>query len=337
MRRSRLLLAVSLAALVGGTMGSGCRRPVPVAAGDPLALPRAYRVQADGELGISGLRLPGRLRMDYLVAPDGTVGVTDLTAWIRDVDIVTSFLFWETGRERLRCTKLSQTGTIFGRLEAGGRLLFPAGAAELTGVSFDRRAEDRTCPGLARQVTARNNAALTATHDPAGDHFAMSGSFRGRFRDEDVAIEIAMAGSFLNRPPAAQIGVFEPPRPKGISAAELPGDFDLPQGGCPPLRGTNPPGAVANSSEGLRLQLISLSSDPDGRGRGGRGDVARDVWSHSVDGGPFRSLGRTQIVPPVLFELHRDHVLVLTTSDHAGAAAREVCRFRVITAAEAGA
>lgn len=308
----------------------GCVRRTPPAPLD-LSLPKSYRVQADGVLRLDGLRLPGRLRMDYLVEPDGRVLVSDLTAWIRDVDIVTHFLFWETDRERLRCTKLSNVTPIGGRLEGGNRLVFASGAADLSGVSFDRREPDRTCPGRARQVTARNNAVFEATHDPVANRFAMNGTFRGRHGDDEVSIRVDMTGSFVNRPPEALLGVFETP---GGSAE--PGEFDLPQGGCPPIRGVNPPGAVANAPDGLRLHLISLSSDPDGAGRAGRGDISRDVWSLSTDGGRFRSLGAGQIVGPVLFELHRNHVLALTTSDHALASSRMTCRFRVITAAEAG-
>jgi hypothetical protein len=325
-----------LAAWIALLATPACVRRPPAAPAD-LALPESYRVEADGELRLDGLRLPGRLRMEYLVNPDGSVLVSDLTAWIRDVDIVTHFLFWETNRERLRCTKLSNVLPIGGRLEADGRLVIPNGSASLSGVSFSERGPDRTCPGLARQVTARNNAEIVLTHDPVGDRFGMSGSFRGAHGDDEVTIRIEMNGRYLNRPPRALLGVYEPTASGGTGAAE-PGPLTLPQGGCPPIRGLNPPGAVANRPEGLLLNLISLSSDPDGRagpGRG-RGDVARDVWSHASGGAAFRSLGNRQIVGPVLFELHRDHVLALTTTDHSRAASRMTCRFRVITAAEAG-
>lgn len=321
--------ALALAALA---TGPGCAsRPAPP---DVLALPASYRVQADGELRIDDLRVPGRLRMHYLVHPNGGVVVSDLTAWIRDVDIVTHFLFWETDRERLRCTEFSNDLAFPGRLEAGGRLVFPPDTVELTGLSFTRRDPGGTCSGATRQITTRNNADVVVTHDPTGDRFAMTGSFRGRYEGEDLTIRISMAGAFLNRPPEALLGVFE--APGAMPTGGLPTEFDLPQGGCPPLRGVNPPGAVANSPQGLRLHLISLSSDPDGRVSRGRGDIARDVWSLSTDGGPFHSIGSGQIVGPVLFELHRDHVLALTTSDHSRAAARMLCRFRVITPEEAG-
>jgi hypothetical protein len=322
-----------VAAVLAGAPGCAPRRAP--AGPEPLALPQAFRVEADGVLRVNDLRLPGRLRMDYLVYPGGAVVVSDLTAWIRDVDIVTHFLFWETDRERLRCTKLSNRAPMVGRLEAGGRLVLPPGAVDLTGVSFAARGPDRSCPGRARQVTARNESDVVATHDPVGGRFAMDGRFRARHEGEDLTLRIAMTGRYINRPPQALLGVFAPD-PAMALVGGVPADFDLPQGGCPPLRGVNPPGAVANDPAGLRLYLISLSSDPDGRDRRGRGDVARDVWSLATDGGPFRSLGRTQIVGPVLFALHRDHVLVLTTADHSQATARMVCRFRVITPAEAG-
>lgn len=326
-------LAAALAALAAA-LGCAPRAPAP-AAPDPLALPKAYRVQADGELTVNDLRVGGRLRMDYLVFPDDRVVVSDLTAWVRDVDIVSRFAFIETGRERLRCTKLSNTTGLPGRLEPGGRLVLPTDAVDLTGVSFAERGADGRCTGLARQVTARNNADVVARHDPASDRFELSGTFHGRHGGDDLAIGIAMTGRYLNRPPVAEIGVFEP---LGVPTTTTvwPEDLAWPQGGCPALRGTNPPGAVANGPDGLRLNLISLSSDPDGRVGGGRGDLARDVWSLSSDGGPFRALGTRQMVGPVLFELHRDHVLSLTSSDHAGAQGRALCRFRVITAAEAG-
>ena len=327
--------AVALVALLAVV---GCvRRPAPAPPGpDPLTLPSAYVAQADGELELNDLRLPGRLRVAYLVNPDGSVLVSDLTAWIRDVDIVTHFLFIETDRQRLRCTKLSNSAVIAGRLGADGKIIFPAGAADLTGVSFAARDADRVCRGEARQVNATSNAEVVAIHDPARNRFSMSGSFRGRHGGDDLDIRFAMSGDFVNRPPRALLGVFEP---SGSGGGGGTSELELPQGGCPPLHGINPPGAVANDPAGLRLRLISLSDDPDGSGSGpraGRGDIARDVWSHSVDGGPFVALGTTQVTGPVLFELHRDHVLALTTSDHARAASRMVCRFRVLTAEEAG-
>ncbi len=180
----------------------------------------------------------------------------------------------------------------------------------------DERAADGTCPGLARQISATNNADFEITHDPAADILGLSASFTGTVDGESATINIDMSGSFVNRPPAALIGVGGPGLPPGSI-----------QGGCPPIIDGNPPYTPANDPEGLRVNLLSLASDPDTVR--GRSDISREHWLHSVDGGPMRALGTRQLIGPVLFPTGTQNRLVLEVSDRHGAQARTVCEFLV--------
>lgn len=274
---------------------------------------------------IDDLGLPGRVLVDYLVYPDGTVAMSNLHAWLRDVDIVTHFLFWETDRERLRCTELSNRQVLVGRFDAAAaELVFPTSAARLSGLSFAARAPDRSCPGRARRITAENNAALRIVHDPAGDRFTLDTRLSARYDGNDLDLRIAVEGRFLNRPPVPVIGVGAP----GL-------DPDLIQGGCPPIVGTNPPGAAPNDPRGLLLRLVSSSGDPDGDWQSS--DIIREEWSHSAGttGAPFRLIGRGRVAGPYLFESDMEHWLMLTTWDRSGASSRDLCQFRVLRPDEA--
>lgn len=308
--------AVLAAALL--PLGAACSSPPISPAASPSGLPAYFRVEASGEIRLDDIRVPGRAWLDYLVQPDGSVTITALRATMRDLDIVTRFLFFDTDRERLRCTEFSNVGPIAGRLAAGGTIAVPSGAASLTGRSFAERAAGGGCTGLARQISAVNDRPLTVDHDPGRDRFRFSGSFTTTHRDRSFDVAIEMAGSYVNRPPIARIGVGGP----GL-------DPELIQAGCPPLAGVNPPAADANDPAGLRLNLVSVSSDPDGSW--GRSSIEREQWAHST-GGPFHFLGEGRVIGPVLFELDRDHRLELTVSDHLGARSRHSCQFRVADA-----
>jgi hypothetical protein len=311
---------LAAAALALAALASGCG-PAPhrwTAAN--LELPKAYRAEGEGTVRLDDLPLPGRVRVDYLVYPDGTVAMGNLHTWLRDVDIVTHFLFWETSRERLRCTEFSNREVIVGRLDTtASQLVFPSSAARLSGLSFDSRQPDRTCPGLARQITAENNSELRIVHDPAADRFALDTRLAARYDGNDLTVRIAVEGDFLNRPPVPEIGVGGPSI-----------DPDLIQGGCPPILGTNPPGAAPNDPRGLLLRLVSSSSDPDGDWR--RSDIIREEWSHSAgtSGAPFELIGRGRVAGPYLFESDMEHWLMLTVWDRTGASSRDLCQFRVL-------
>jgi hypothetical protein len=298
-------------------LGLGCAPRTPPAPGPAAAsLPGAYQARASGAVRVDGVRIPGRVALDYLVFPDGAVTITSLVATAPDVDVVSRFLFFETERLRFRCTRFANEEPIRGALDAGGRMVFPPGAAKLAGLSFDERAPDRTCPGRARRITAQNDRALTAEPDPAGNRFTFSGRFRATVDGEDLDLRITAEGGYVNRPPEARLGVGGPDLPE-----------DLIQGGCPPLVGVNPPAAEANDPGGLAIVLQSLSADPDGRWS--RAGLAREQWSHS-DGGPYRLLGEGRRIGPVVFGFGVEHRLELTVTDVVGARGRTACRFRVV-------
>ncbi len=278
-------------------------------------LPGAFKVRASGDVRVDDHRVPGGVAIDYLVYPDGRATITALEAETVDFDVISRFIGIETRRQRFRCTRFANVGLIDGAVDGDGRLIFPVGAASISGFSFKQRAADGSCTGEARVVTAENNRALTVVPDPDGNHFSFSGRFHGTVDDEDLDIRITAEGDYVNRPPKAVLGVGGPDVPE-----------ELIQGGCPPLVGVNPPAAEANDPEGLRLVLQSLSSDPDGRWR--RANLAREQWSHS-DGGPFHLLGEGRRIGPVLFEFGVEHRLELTVTDLLGARGRAACRFQV--------
>lgn len=296
-------------------LATSCSSPSPTPPPADRGLAAQYKVEVAGSIRLDDIRVPGRAWLDYLVFPDGRVTVTALRANIPDLDIVTRFLFFETDRERLRCTEFSNTAAVEGRLMSGGLLVFPASAASLAGLSYTDRDAGGACTGAVRLITATNDRAFSLEHDPAHDRFRFRGSFVTSYRDKTFDLRIDMDGSYVNRPPDARIGVGGP----GL-------DPDLIQGGCPPLTGINPPTAEANDPEGLRLNLLSVSTDPDGGW--GRSDIEREQWAHST-GGPYEFLGEGRLIGPVLFELGLQHRLELTVSDRLGARGRDVCGFLV--------
>lgn len=318
MKRSCALAALALTVAL---TAPGCGPTTPAGwTAAKLTLPKAYRAEGDGTIRLDDLSLRGRVRVDYLVYPDGNVAMGNLHTWVQDVDIVTHFIFWETNRERLRCTEFSNQQVIVGRFDgAASELVFPLAAARLSGLSFESRLPDRSCDGPARVITAENNAELRIEHDPASDRFALSTRLTARYDGNDVSVSIDVEGGFLNRPPEPEIGVGGPTI-----------DPDLIQGGCPPILTTNPPGAPPNDPRGLLLNMVSSSSDPDGDWQ--RSDIIREEWSHSMGttSAKFRLIGRGRVAGPYLFESDQEHWLMLTAWDRTGASYRDLCQFRVL-------
>jgi hypothetical protein len=313
-------LATISALLALGIAVSGCRPSPGGWTLGTLELPRAYRAEASGEIRIDDLRLPGRVRVDYLVYPDNRVVMQSLHAWIRDVDIVTRFAFIEVSRERLRCTEFSNEDIVFGTHDpAGSKLTFPAGAARMTGHSYTNRAPDRSCLTPVRQLTAQNDREIVVTHDPEANAFGLNAAFRASYDGNDVGVGITAEGGFLNRPPEPLIGVGGPSIP-----------IDLIQGGCPEILPLNPPGAAPNDPRGLVLNLVSNTTDPDGSWN--RSDIVREEWSHSAgrSASPFRLIGEGRVAGPYLFASDQEHWLMLTAWDRTGASYRDVCFFRVL-------
>lgn len=293
-----------------------CPRVVPPAP-TGVELAQSFVARASGEVEVNDLVFYGHARASYMVTPDGEVDIRRLRFWIDDADIVVRGpLGAERARERLRCTFLEIESAAKGRTGAAGRLVISSGDVSITGTSHDERGERGECPALARQITATNNADFELIHVPASDRFGLSTTFTGTLGEESVTVRIDMDGSYVNRPPQPLIGVGGPGLPPGSI-----------QGGCPPIVAGNPPYTPANDPEGLRVNLLSLASDPDGST--GRSDVVGEYWLH-LSGTERRYLGGRQLVGPVLFATGSEHRLVLEVSDRHGALARTVCDFLVL-------
>jgi hypothetical protein len=319
-----LVVALLLAGLVLLRRGDRPTEPVdPPVPVPPLAkVAQEYWVEADGTVTIDEMVVAGRVRMHYLVHPDGRVVAPALIAWIDDVDLVVSFLWWEVEREPLRCTSFRNLAALEGTLD-GEELVIPPGA-ELTGVSYLEKHDGR-CEGEARQIVAETTEQIVATHDPAGDRFALATSFEAGEEGQEVTVTIDVEGGYLNRPPVAVLA---------FAAEGVPLDSD----GCPMDRKKDPPSPAtvfANTAQGLEVMLHSHSHDPDGVWPGGqvpkglRVDLAFEQWARTREGA-FSFLGEGPDLGPVLFETGREHQLLLWVTDRRGAEARKVCRFRVV-------
>ena len=309
---------LALCAVLGVLSSVACDPPGP-SAGD-FELPQAYLAEASGTVELEDLRFFGHARASYLVFPDGRVNVTGLRFWVDDADIVVRGLFGIVlGRERLRCTELELERPFDAHLAPPDEIAVPAAAAEIAGLAWEERAADGSCPGGARRISASNNSGFGLLHDPAGDRFAISTSFTGPAGGETVTIGVEMEGSFVNRPPEAKIGVGGP----GLPIASI-------QAACPQIIDGNPPYTPTNDPAGLRVELLSLSSDPDGNE--GRSDISREHWVHSEGGGPWTVLGNEQLIGPVLFPTGSNNRLILEVGDRLGARSRKICDFLVLEA-----
>ncbi len=316
-----VLVALIVAIVVGGCPPSTPPTPPPPPVPPILDFPAAFRVQGSGTVDIGDITLPGNVRMDYLVYPSGRVVVSQLDAWIGDLDIVVTFLWWETDRERLRCNRISNVDPIVGRL-TGDRIDFASASSSFVGLSFDQRDSAGDCPGLARQVEVTNDGPFSLIHDPDRRRSELTASFTATYAGNTVPLAFRLTGRFLNRPPVAAIGVGPPGTP-----------WQRIEGGCP----TGPQGKLVlapNHADGLVLDLRSFSYDDDSRAserfdiKFPRGDISTEQWGHST-GGKYAYLGEGRLLGPVLFRTGMRHALLLTVTDRTGAKARQVCVFQV--------
>jgi len=313
---SVLLAALSTLSAVGCTPTTP---PAPPLAPYSFALPERFLVAGTGTASINGLAVAGRFRLE-LVEDGGRVTVRHFVTDIRDFDIVRHFLFIETAREPFRCTQAVDTAPMSGTVDATGGLTLDPGA-RIHLVTYDSRAAEGACPGTGRIFRAEGTSdrQVTGVHNPGRNEFRLQGTFHTTYEGDGLDMTLDLLGSYVNRPPLALIGV------------EGPG-YDLAQGGCPPLVGTNPPTAEANSPDGLRLTLISNAYDRDGSIRT---DLATEGWSHwlgvpSDPASPYRFLGHGRVVGPVLFGFSAtEHFLRLDVTDRYRVGGRSGCRFRV--------
>jgi len=270
---------------------------------------------------LGDMTVPGHLRMNFLVYPDGRVAVPSFVAWMEDLDLAVNLLWWEVDREPLRCTSFRNAGGLEGTLE-GSDLVIPAGAA-VSGRSYTKRNSRGRCEGEPRILDVKSPDEIRASHNPESDHFALVATFEPPADEaQGLAVTLEVEGHYLNRPPVAALEVSG----EGVSTA-----LD----GCPSTRKGDPPIALANTPQGLEVTLRSLSTDPDGlwpgedHPKGLRVDLSFEQWSRTRDGG-FSFLGAGQEIGPVVFETGREHQLLLWVIDRRGAEARKVCRFQVV-------
>jgi len=290
--------------------------PLPVL----LQIPQEYRAELNGLITLGDNIVPGRVLVDYQVYPDLQVVVTNLAVWMDDLDLVTPFLWWEVVREPLRCTFFRNDGAITGVLD-NGELVIPAGATIL-GHSFLKRDAQGKCTGKARRLDTASNAELRIIHDPAGNHIALSAAFDTSHEDNTFTVSLEAEGHYLNRPPVVELVVSG----ENVTVGE---------DGCPSVEKGKPPIALANTPDGLQITLKSISYDPDGNWpkdfnlKRPRVDIAAEQWARSRRGG-FSYLGEGRDIGPLLFEIGREHQLLLWVTDRYGAEARKLCHFQVI-------
>lgn len=293
---------------------------VPAAATTLLAPAPRFLATGSGTVSVDGIAVPGRFSADFEVVGAG-ITIRRLVVEIPDFVLVTTAFFGLVeNRTPFLCTVAANDRPVAGTVGAGGALTFAAGAARLLGVSYGQRLSGGTCGGDTSLFDATNNAGFTGTHNPAGNFFRLQGSFSAVIDGRSVPVVFSLTGSYRNRPPLARIGVV------GLG-------IDLSQGGCPPLTGANPPLTEANDPAGLKVELRSVSTDPESTAT--VSDVAVATWegwsgtAPESPGSTHRFFGRGQRVGPVTFGFGTAHVLALKTFDHTGAASAAQCGFTV--------
>ena len=283
----------------------------------------AYRAQADGTITISAetpldgvtsvedVEVSGRVRMHYLVYPDQSVVTRGFNVWMGDANLEVNFLFWETQRERLRCTVFYSDRAINGGM-GNDRITIPAGTKVL-GHTYDRRGADGQCGGAVRKLDTVSPEDMHITHKPGEDIFAIDASFTVDYEGTEVTVSLDARGEFINRPPIA--------------------DFRLTGAGVR-LKDDGCPVGVANTADGLEVAVRSTSHDPDGNFpeeldiKQSRVDISFEQWARSSPDG-LLFLGEGQDIGTQLFETGKQHQLLLWVTDRQGAEARKICKFTV--------
>ncbi len=315
-----LVIVIAVVAWLWLVQTSSEPEPEPLPEPAMLQAPEEYWAEGEGHIALDNNKVPGRVRLDYLVNPDQTVVIQNLVVWMGDLDLVVPFLWWEAAREPLRCTVFRNPEAIQGVLE-NGELVIPAGTRVL-GQSYFERSPDGGCKGEARRLEPVSNAELRITHDPEADQFGFSAEFADSHDGNDLTISLQLQGRYLNRPPVAEL----------LVTGE---DVSTAADGCPVTEKGKPPIALANTPKGLLVTLRSESHDPDGhwppdaKPKRSRVDLNFEQWARSRPGG-FSFLGAGRELGPVLFEVNREHQLLLWVTDRRGAESRKLCHFQVI-------
>ncbi|MEZ5332538.1 MAG: hypothetical protein R2991_10905 [Thermoanaerobaculia bacterium] len=287
-------------------------------------VPDRFTVTGDGTLEVRGVTVPVLdFEGELLVRSDGTATLASLRARPRAGVFHVSWFLGGTDVP-VMCPEASTFGALPGRVDPSGNLLFWPGAQVVASYWAEDGPFLNGCPGSGdwARVTASTDRPVTGLHDPWRDHFSLEGLFHATVEGEGVDIHLRLDGHYSNRPPHAVIGIDDPAVPEWLN-----------QGGCPLLTGINPPTAEANDPEGLRVTLLSASSDPDGTLY--RSDLAIEQWFHwrgpdpGTPGTTSTFLGRGRRIGPVLFEFGPRHTVVLSTRDFHGAEDRTQCAFQV--------
>ncbi len=312
-RRRRGRLAAG--ALAGALLGA------PAVEATPVPIPQHFLVQGLAEMTLSGpsccdgYRFQGAFEAALEVDPGGTITIHRFRADLFPIDIGHVGVFG-LGTLPLRCAGAENDGPIVGSV-SGTSIALPAGGVPLFATSFATQAEDGSCSGQNLGLEALNTAPIAGTHDPAGNRFSLGGAFAATVEGGGYTIAVALEGVYVNRPPAARLGLV------------LPG-FE--QGGCPAVwYGGNPAEwrIEANHPQGLKAPLRSSSNDPD-TALAPRADLAHEVWTHRQDSGAETFLGSGAELGDRTFVYGPSHQLRLLAADRLGGMAIDECIFRVV-------
>ncbi len=295
----------------------------------PLAPARQYLVRGLGTATVTGARCCGDTRFTghfeaaYAVTAAGGVQLTALRMAFDDADVLVhdGFLGLFSARASLRCGAASNASVGNGSLADPTHLKFAPGALALGGVSSEERYADGSCADPTIEFAGTNDVEVQALHDPAGDRFALSGTFASVLAGETFALGLQLDGRFVNRPPQASLALRRLGEP-------------WPQGGCPAFWRWNGQlwelVAEANTFDGLKGDVHSFSSDPDVAGWA-QGDVFAERFFDTRSSTGVRTfLGQGRDVGGLTFEWGPQHSVELLAIDHAGASSAASCTFRVI-------
>lgn len=315
-----LLASLSLASLLAGRADSAPAPPFSTVATQSYSARGRGTMIVDGPGCCDGVVFPSTFEMNYEVdSASGRINISRLYTTLADMDVTFHFLIFETGRAHIRCGTARNDEVIEGNVDAVGNLSIAAGAATLSGTSYQQRNASGDCGGDVSAITLNNNAPLTGVLDPASNRISFSGVFSATTEGNTYTVRLDMTGDYLNRPPVAVFGV------------EGPGLERFSQGGCPAVMNSgNPPEPTveANDPSGLKMFLKSFSRDPDGAWQGG--DLQLDQWFHARGSEPLKFIGESRRFGPVVFEFGPVHHVELQTTDRAGALSNSDCEFRVV-------